>query len=292
MRTSFGRFTFDDTSGELFDGAATARLAPQVASVLSLLLASAGELVTREQFKAALWPDTTVEFDDGLNFCIRQLRLALDDDASQPRFVETLPRRGYRFIGAIPPAPAIAPAQALAPANPTAPAESRLRVMSRSRTWLAVATLVIAAALTLGLRWRSDRAPGRAAIVIAVMPFNADSADPAARAFQRALSETLVSELTNTAGTRADVVGPLSTSRFSGLKSPVESLAAAFGATHVLSGSVTHDSTGMRLFAQLVRVNDRKHIYAARFTGPAGDSVAAGVLRKLDLAPSSAKTQR
>ena len=75
--------------------------APQVAAVLDLLVRRPGEVVTRGELRDALWPDTTVEFDQGLNFCIRQLRMALSDDAAQPKYIETLPKRGYRFVGRV-----------------------------------------------------------------------------------------------------------------------------------------------------------------------------------------------
>src|SRR6476661_8471128 len=94
----FGPFVFDPSTGELTGGGAPTRLAPQVAAVLDLLIRRPGEVVTRGELRDALWPDTTVEFDQGLNFCIRQLRVALSDDAAQPKYIETLHRRGYRFI--------------------------------------------------------------------------------------------------------------------------------------------------------------------------------------------------
>ena len=77
-------------------------LQQQPAKVLELLLRRAGELVTRDEIRAAVWgQDTYVNFDQGLNFCIKEIRAALGDDADEPRFVETLPRRGYRFIAAV-----------------------------------------------------------------------------------------------------------------------------------------------------------------------------------------------
>jgi DNA-binding winged helix-turn-helix (wHTH) protein len=95
----FGPFVFDPSTGELSGDGVHTRLAPQVAAVLELLIRRPGEVVTRAELREALWPDTTVEFDQGLNFCVRQLRVALSDDAAQPKYIETLPKRGYRFVG-------------------------------------------------------------------------------------------------------------------------------------------------------------------------------------------------
>src|SRR5438309_7175866 len=97
----FGDFSFDTDSGELIRGDHSERLTPQAAHVLRLLVDRPYLVVTRAEFRHAIWPDTTVEFDQGLNYCIRQLRIALGDDAGAPRYIETLPRRGYRFRASV-----------------------------------------------------------------------------------------------------------------------------------------------------------------------------------------------
>jgi len=110
----FGPYRYHPATGELVGERTTLRLAPQPALVLSLLLEHAGDLVTRDALRQRLWPNTIVEFDKGLNFCIREVRAALDDNALSPKYVETLPRRGYRFVAAVqrvsidPPGPAAA----------------------------------------------------------------------------------------------------------------------------------------------------------------------------------------
>src|ERR1043165_6857787 len=95
----FGEFEFDPASGELHKDGAKVRLQEQPFQILTLLLKRPGEVVTREEVRQALWPgDTFVDFDVGLNSAIKRLRDVLGDSAEKPRFVETLPRRGYRFI--------------------------------------------------------------------------------------------------------------------------------------------------------------------------------------------------
>jgi DNA-binding winged helix-turn-helix (wHTH) protein len=96
----FERFTFDPESGDLRgpDGALIP-LEPQPAKVLAMLAGRPGALVTRDELRATVWPDGThVEFDQGLNYCIRQVRAALGDAARRPVFIETVARRGYRFL--------------------------------------------------------------------------------------------------------------------------------------------------------------------------------------------------
>ena len=98
----FGEFALDTRSGELRRGAYRVRLRPQPAAMLEYLLQHPGEVVTREALRQVLWPDGTyVHFDHGLNSCVKQLRAALLDDRVSPRFLETLARRGYRFIGPV-----------------------------------------------------------------------------------------------------------------------------------------------------------------------------------------------
>ena len=95
----FGPFDLDVKTGELRKDGEIVRLAPQPFKVLTLLVRRGGEIVTRDEIREQVWSDATfVDFDQGLNFCIRQIREALGDDASAPQFIETLPRRGYRFL--------------------------------------------------------------------------------------------------------------------------------------------------------------------------------------------------
>lgn len=96
----FGAFDMDIRSGQLRRNGARVRLQPQPFKVLALLIGRRGEVITREEIQAQIWPaGTFVDFKQSLNFCIRQVRAALGDSAAHPRFIETLPRRGYRWVG-------------------------------------------------------------------------------------------------------------------------------------------------------------------------------------------------
>lgn len=96
----FGAFDMDIRSGELRRHGSLVRIQPQPFKVLALLVGRRGEVVAREEIQARIWPaGTFVDFKQSLNFCIRQIRAALGDNATHPRFVETLPRRGYRWVG-------------------------------------------------------------------------------------------------------------------------------------------------------------------------------------------------
>ena len=99
---SFDGWTLHRDSGELARDGSRVRLQDLPFQILDELLSRPGEVVTREQLIARLWPKTVVDFDTNLNSGVRRLRAALGDDADAPRYIETLPRRGYRYIGAAP----------------------------------------------------------------------------------------------------------------------------------------------------------------------------------------------
>ena len=99
MSLRFAAFELNSTTGELRQRGDLIKLAPQPFKVLELLVRRSGEVVTRDEIRDHVWHgDTFVDFEQGLNFCIRQIREGLGDTADAPRFIETLPRRGYRFL--------------------------------------------------------------------------------------------------------------------------------------------------------------------------------------------------
>src|SRR5215467_11543904 len=101
-RLRFGPFELDSASATLFRDGRRVRIQPQPLRVLTILVERAGKVVSREELRDAVWDKATfVEFDQGLNYCIRQIRSALGDSATQPIFIETLKKRGYEFISPV-----------------------------------------------------------------------------------------------------------------------------------------------------------------------------------------------
>ena len=106
----FGDFEFNSLSGKLFLDGISVKIQPQPLRVLAVLLERPGGIVSREQLRTRVWGNATfVEFDQGLNYCIRQIRVALGDEASKPHYIETLPKQGYRFIASVTPKLELAP---------------------------------------------------------------------------------------------------------------------------------------------------------------------------------------
>ncbi len=152
-RLRFGDYEFDSQSGTLFRDGWPVKIQPQPLQVLGVLLERPGEIVTREQLRTRVWGDATfVEFDQGLNYCIRQVRLALREGASKPQYIETLPKQGYRFI---------APVEGLATPAPI-PVSAPIPVpAARRRGWwwpAGAGLLIVAAGCAL---WLLNR-PGKA----------------------------------------------------------------------------------------------------------------------------------
>src|SRR5712692_6783741 len=192
-RVRFGTFEIDLTAGELHKQGLKIRLQDRPFQVLAMLLEHPGEVVTREDLRRRLWPaDTFVDFDVGLNTAIKKLRDALGDTPDSPRFVETLPRKGYRFIapiengggeGARTAPPYSAAGVKESPAAPLQRSVAAVPVPSgaQRRLWallLSVVGLVCIGALVFGLNlgWLRDRLVGKAAgpriQSVAVLPFD------------------------------------------------------------------------------------------------------------------------
>jgi len=259
----FGGLEFSPTSGELRNvesGFIVTRLQPQVAALLSALLERPGAVITRAELHARLWPDTTVDFDEGLNFCVRQLRLALGDEAGAPRFVETLARRGYRF-------------KAPVTRGEETPAIPMPNSGARRRTPIVVfAGLVVAGAvLAAFVLTRSTDRPVRTDVVLAVVPFRADTTDSTMMAYWRRLNERVNAGVS--AGSGWNLVADTNT------------------ATHVLSGALKRRGFSVEVFVQLVRRPDHRHVWADSildsyaFQGNStltADRIARSVMRLLD----------
>ncbi|HEY2851879.1 MAG TPA: winged helix-turn-helix domain-containing protein [Gemmatimonadaceae bacterium] len=270
----FGGFSFDPATGELTrDNGDIERLTPQVAQVLRLMVEQPGEVIGREEFRRQLWPDTTVEFDQGLSFCVRQLRIAVGDDASNPKYIETLPRRGYRFRFPV-------SRERSAPAS-----DSKTRRVHRA--WLPAAIAAVLIVVGGLVAWRSHRVSASTPL-LAIVPFDIDSSVTGLRSYRDALADVIVERATTRAARTVVIIGPALTRQF-GSRTPIDTIRARIGARFALSGVVRRAPNGFELFAQLVRSSDRGHVWAFRVVdsasggdyGRVGERIADSVARIL-----------
>jgi Tol biopolymer transport system component/DNA-binding winged helix-turn-helix (wHTH) protein len=171
----FGSFEVDVRAGEVRKHGHRIRLQDQPFRILQVLLEHAGEVVTREELQRQIWPsDTFVDFDRGLNNAVKRLREALGDSAEHPRFIETLPRRGYRFIGTVTPIPAVPSASAefgqTGPA-PLAPVQQSTRT-EHAPNWLKIAVGILLGTVTIAFLFVFLRMKPTATLsALALVPF-------------------------------------------------------------------------------------------------------------------------
>jgi TolB-like protein/DNA-binding winged helix-turn-helix (wHTH) protein/Tfp pilus assembly protein PilF len=256
----FGAFELDRRSGELRRHGARVRLQEQPLRILDALLAAPGEPVAREALRQRLWPDDTfVDFDNGLNRAINRLRAALGDEADNPRFIETLERRGYRFI---------APVSVVeAPAAPPPAPEARPPAGQGSRRawWLggavaaaAVAALLIAFAPSLRRGATPEaRAPIRS---LAVLPLANLTGDPAQEYFSDGMTDALITNLASLPALR--VISRQSVMRYKGSARALPEIARELGVEGVVEGSVVRSGGRVRINAQLIHAPTDHHLWA------------------------------
>jgi TolB-like protein/DNA-binding winged helix-turn-helix (wHTH) protein len=271
----FDNFELDLRAGELRKGGVKLRLQGQPIQVLAALLNSAGELVTREELRAQVWPaETFVDFDHGLHNAIARLREALGDSAGTPRYIETLPRRGYRFIGTV---GRIGPEEPL-PSAPNAPSTSPspeapvVPVRSRSRTVVITALLmtVAMAAILLLIPTLSHRAAATPLVrSIAVLPLANFSGDPAQEYFVDGMTDELITDLAKIGALR--VISRTSVMRYKGTKKDLPEIARELNVDGIVEGSVMRSGQRVRITAQLLYGPTDKHLWADTYDRDLGD---------------------
>jgi TolB-like protein/DNA-binding winged helix-turn-helix (wHTH) protein/Flp pilus assembly protein TadD len=271
----FDNFELDLRAGELRKGGVKLRLQGQPIQVLAALLNSAGELVTREELRAQVWPaETFVDFDHGLHNAIARLREALGDSAGTPRYIETLPRRGYRFIGTV---GRIGPEEPL-PSAPNAPSTSPslespvVPVRGRSRTVVITALLmtVAIAAILLLIPTLSHRAAATPLVrSIAVLPLANFSGDPTQEYFVDGMTDELITDLAKIGALR--VISRTSVMRYKGTKKDLPEIARELNVDGIVEGSVTRSGQRVRITAQLLYGPTDKHLWADTYDRDLGD---------------------
>jgi TolB-like protein/DNA-binding winged helix-turn-helix (wHTH) protein/tetratricopeptide (TPR) repeat protein len=255
----FGAFTVDARTGELTHDGRRTTLRDQSLHLLLALLEHPGELVTREELAARLWGTTTfVDVDRGLNKAINHLRDVLGDSADQPRFIETLPRKGYRFM-----APVTRSGDVTVAAPPAGPSPA-----ARRRHWVPL-SIVITAALGIAIgvslgetrRWVARRwLPPPQISALAVMPLENLSRDPEQQYFADGLTDALITDLAKAGTVR--VVSRTSVTRYLGTKKNIREIGRELNVDAVVEGTVQYAGNRVRVTAQLIQVSTDMHLWA------------------------------
>jgi TolB-like protein/DNA-binding winged helix-turn-helix (wHTH) protein/tetratricopeptide (TPR) repeat protein len=250
----FGEFTLDPRTGELTRAGHRTPLRDQSLQLLLALLEQPGQLLTREELTQRLWPaGTFVDFDRGLNKVVNHLRDALGDSAEQPRFIETLPRKGYRFISPV----AADENTEAAPANGW---RARNRV---PMTMMTAAGIVIAVAggISTTRTWLTNRSTTPPPIsALAVIPLENLSRDPDQQYFADGLTDALITDLAKIGGAR--ITSRTSVMQYRGTKKTIKEIGRELNVDAIVEGTVTHDGNRVRVTAQLIQVSTDMHLWA------------------------------
>lgn len=259
----FGTFEFDAGSGELRRNGRAVALEPQPAKALARLLSRPGDVVTREDLRDAVWGgDTHVDFDRGLAYCLSQIRAALGDSAENPRFVQTLPKRGYKFIAPV-----------LNPDVPSTSPDGRPSALKRAeRRGRLLPTLAAAVFLVAIVGWIAMRARPEtpAMIVVAVSIFDNETGMPEHDRLVAGLSDLVVTRLTELDPSRLAVVGNAAVLRQPRNIRNLKAVAEAVKADYVVLGQLQRGETGLRFITHLIRLRDAAHLKANRLDMPDG----------------------
>jgi TolB-like protein/DNA-binding winged helix-turn-helix (wHTH) protein/Flp pilus assembly protein TadD len=281
----FGVFELDLRAGELRKNGLRVRLQGQPFQVLVMLLEHAGEVVGREELHKKLWSaDTFVDFDHGLNKAINKVRDALGDSAASPRFVETIARRGYRFLAevkAADPAPARIPALA-SPPHPPAEARERRNLDSElpmvehflpTIAWKALVfvSVLLVASLAIWKLHSWDR-PSPVIRSLAVLPLESLSSDASQDYFADGMTDELISDLGQISALR--VISRTSVMTYKNAHKPLPQIARELNVDAVVEGTVLRAGDRVRITAQLIEASTDQHLWSQSYEGEVQDALA------------------
>jgi DNA-binding winged helix-turn-helix (wHTH) protein/TolB-like protein len=264
-RVRFGIYDFSPSTGELRRDGTVVRLQAQPARVLAALVRRPGEIVSRDTLQREVWGEEThVDFERGLNFCVAQVRSALRDSADLPRYIETVPKQGYRFI-----APIHTGAKTQAPDAETSTKATHNEGASTTVSGGSWRGAVVAAALTLvvvlaaGVTWTLGPPTPPAVVVV---PFYNETGRPELDPLARAIGDATVAHLAAPGRTSAlNVIGNAPALRNPFARQDVQRIALDLDAQWVVIGQLKADGAGLRVIAHLIRAADMKHAWAETF---------------------------
>lgn len=260
----------DVRAGELRKRGMRVRLQEQPFQVLAMLVAHPGEVVSREELRNKLWPaDTFVDFDHGLNKAVNKIREALSDSAESPRFVETVARRGYRFLAEVKAAETEVPG-GVASAEPTV-----RKTLAPSVRWgVAVSVVVLLVVIFAVWVFSTRNAPPSPSRIrsLAVLPLESLSADASQDYFADGMTDELITDLGQISALR--VISRTSVMAYKGARKPLPQIARELNVDAVIEGTVLRSGNQVRITAQLIQAPTDKHLWARSYEGDLRDTLA------------------
>jgi TolB-like protein/DNA-binding winged helix-turn-helix (wHTH) protein len=287
-RARFSIFEVDRSASQLLKGGRPVKLAPQPFKVLLLLLDRRGQVVSRGEIQRHLWGESTfVDFERGINFSINQIRAALGDDAERPRYIETLPKLGYRFVAEVTDGagtePAVHAAQAVVSESdlsdlsghephPSGPPPA-IQAHAAPVPQVAVAAVLAAIALlAIGIAARKRAEPLDAIQSLAVLPLEDLSGGAADEYFADGVTDSLITDLGQLAPLR--VISRTSIMQYKRARRPLPQIARELGVDAVVEGTITRSGNRVRVTAQLIDARTDRHLWAHAYETEMGDVLA------------------
>jgi len=281
-RLRFGLFEVDLRAGELTRRGRRIRLQEQPFQVLAMLLEKPGELVTREELRKKIWGETVVDFDHGLNKAVNKIREALGDSAENPRFVETVARRGYRFLADVSPIDTAGNRQPDPESEDLAlPSDShRLETADvpisakrphQPRAWAGFGLAIVLAASLSWILYSQSQSPSKIRS-LAVLPLESLSGDASQDYFSDGMTDALITDLGQISALR--VISRTSAMAYKRVHKPLSQIAHELNVEAVVEGTVLRSGDRVRITAQLIQVPDERHLWAQSYEGDLQNTLA------------------
>lgn len=286
----FGPFESRPRTRELYKHGSKLKVRPRPLQLLNVLLSRPGDVITREELRRELWSaETFVDFEHSLNTSVKEVRAVLNDSATEPRYIQTLPRLGYRFIahvelvkvatdwnpsGAHGDAPALDAYDSASVARESGSAELPGPIVTPGQrfSWqrwalVGAALIVVMSAIAL-LAWprlHRRQPPVNGRVMLAVLPFQNLTGDAAQEYFSDGLTEEMIAQLGRVDPQRIGVIARTSVMHYKNSPEPLDQIGRELGVQYVLEGSVRRDADKVRISAQLIQLKDQTHVWAHQY---------------------------
>ena len=294
----FGPYEVDVRLGEIRKFGTRLKLGEQPLRILMFLIERPGEIVTREELRSRLWSDTFVDFDHSLNSAVQRLRDGLSDTAGKAQWIETVPRRGYRFVGQVEwtnlngtKPNGAKPGAATSPPDdrpqktdlPIPPNSVLTAAATHPRPNSALWSIAVSAILVFGTatylylsRIRIQPAPVPAAghVMLAVLPFENLSVDPAEDYFSDGLTEEMISQVGELSPDQLGVIARTTSMAYKHTQKSIQQIGRELSVDYILESSVRRDGDRVRITTQLIRTRDQVHVWAQSYDRQISDSIS------------------
>jgi TolB-like protein/DNA-binding winged helix-turn-helix (wHTH) protein/Tfp pilus assembly protein PilF len=284
----FGPYELHPGTREIYKLGTKLKLRPQPFQVLKLLAEHPGDIVTREELRELLWSaETFVDFEQGLNTAVKELRALLNDSAENPRYIETVPKLGYRIIVPVEAVslkePSQPPVQVESPSAEIVSSEKtvgrRIWQMPAFLRWTAVAGIAVVLLAGMAGYWQWSRKrvnaqPAGGKLMLAVVPFENLTGDAGQDYFSDGLTEEMIGQLGRLEPEQLRVIARTSVMHYKHSQAPLEQIGRELGVQYVLEGSVRREAGKVRISAQLIQMRDQSHVWSRQYDRELGSLLA------------------